>query len=466
MLYTAIIVEPRQHKALPFVLENFLNNLSEDWSFIIFHGTTNLEFIINIINDKLSKHIHRIKLMKLNVYNLTIQDYNNLLKYNKYFYDCIPTDTFLIFQTDSILIEKYNHFINNFLHYDYVGAPWNHFPLNNNDERVGNGGLSLRKKSKMIEIMEKQGKSDYPEDVYFSCYNYVATHKPSVNDAMFFSIEETFSEMSFGCHKPWKNSNQLFLYETYDEVKQLYYYNDISPPLSVVEPVVAVVAAVVPQRKPVVAVVAAVVPQRKPVVEPVVAVVAAVVPQRKPVVAVVPPKPVVKPVVAVVPPKPVVKPVVAVVPPKPVVEPVVAVVVPRKPVVEPVVAVVPPKPVVEPVVAAVVPPKPVVKPVVAVVPPKPVVEPVVAVVVPRKPVVEPVVAVVAPRKPVVEPVVAVVPPKPVVEPVVAVVPPKPIIKPEVVIDSNPKGYKIARIEKEQLKELYSYNNYSFFKFLK
>ena len=60
MLYTAIIIEPRQHKALPFVLENFLNNLSEDWSFIIFHGKTNLEFIINIFNDKLSIFMHSI----------------------------------------------------------------------------------------------------------------------------------------------------------------------------------------------------------------------------------------------------------------------------------------------------------------------------------------------------------------------------------------------------------------------
>ena len=69
MLYTAIIIEPRQHKALPFVLENFLNNLSEDWSFIIFHGTTNINFIIDIINDKLTSHLHRIKLINLNVKN-------------------------------------------------------------------------------------------------------------------------------------------------------------------------------------------------------------------------------------------------------------------------------------------------------------------------------------------------------------------------------------------------------------
>ena len=236
MIYTAILIEPRQHKALPFVLENFLTNLSEDWSFIIFHGVKNLKFIIDIINHKLSKHMHRIKLINLNVDNLTINSYNNLLKYSKNFYNCIPTETFIIFQTDSILIKKYKNLINDFLHYDYVGAPWNHFPLNNN-ESVGNGGLSLRKKSKMIEIMEKQGKNNLPEDVYFSCCDLVTVHKPSFNDAMFFSTEEIFSEMSFGCHKPWNNSNQILLYEMYDEVKQLYSYNDISPPLSAVIPV-------------------------------------------------------------------------------------------------------------------------------------------------------------------------------------------------------------------------------------
>ena len=238
MLYTAIIVEPREHKALPYVLENFLNNLSDDWSFIIFHGNLNLKFIINIINEKLSKHVNRISLINLNVDNLTIDDYNNLLKYNKKFYSYIPTETFLIFQTDSIIFKKYKHVINNFLHYDYVGAPWNHFPYNKN-EYVGNGGLSLRKKSKMLEIMKKQGKNDYPEDVYFSCYDSVSIHKPTFNDASLFSIEEIFSEMSFGCHKPWcgMSNNEFLLYNTYEEVKELYKYNDIPPPLVMKQPI-------------------------------------------------------------------------------------------------------------------------------------------------------------------------------------------------------------------------------------
>jgi hypothetical protein len=49
--YTAIIIEPRKHKALTFVLTNFLENLSNEWDFIIFHGINNSEYIKNILNS-------------------------------------------------------------------------------------------------------------------------------------------------------------------------------------------------------------------------------------------------------------------------------------------------------------------------------------------------------------------------------------------------------------------------------
>ena len=225
MLYTAIIVEPREHKALPYVLENFLKNLSEEWSFIIFHGNKNLEFVNTIIEEKLENYKHRIRLISLNVDNLSINDYNNLFKYNKQFYECIPTETFLVFQTDTIIIEKHKYLINMFLDYDFVGAPLNHYPRGN--ERVGNGGLSLRKKSKMLEIMEKEGSNHYPEDVYFSCPQNVAIRKPSFTEALLFSVEEVFNGISFGCHKPWFRGYGNSLYDMHEEVRELYKYNDI-----------------------------------------------------------------------------------------------------------------------------------------------------------------------------------------------------------------------------------------------
>ena len=233
MLYTAIIIEPREHPALLYVLTNFLKNLSDDWGFIIYHGTANVEFIQNILINHLSEYIPRIKTIVINADNLTIEDYNNLLKYNKQFYECITTEMFLIFQTDSISFEINKHLIYNFMKYDYVGAPWGHMPLNG--QTIGNGGLSLRKKSKMLEIMDAEGIKGIPEDVYFSCPNNVSLFKPSTEEAKLFSVEELFNDTSFGCHKPWNRYYQGQLYDIYQEVRDLYHFNNVRIPGPIVE---------------------------------------------------------------------------------------------------------------------------------------------------------------------------------------------------------------------------------------
>jgi hypothetical protein len=37
----AVIVETREHKALPFVINNVMSNLPNDWELQIFHGLSN-----------------------------------------------------------------------------------------------------------------------------------------------------------------------------------------------------------------------------------------------------------------------------------------------------------------------------------------------------------------------------------------------------------------------------------------
>ena len=195
--YTAIIIEPRKHAALEYVLENFVKNLDYNWNFIIFHGNLNEEYVKNIVNNKLSNYKNRITLKNLNVNNLTINDYNKILV-SKKIYNDIPTEVFLIFQTDSIICKEYKDLINFYIKYDYVGAPWI------NDKKVGNGGLSLRRKSKMLEIINNCKYDNKPEDMYFSLScPYIYRNKPSFDDAKHFSVETVYDDISFGVHKPW-----------------------------------------------------------------------------------------------------------------------------------------------------------------------------------------------------------------------------------------------------------------------
>jgi hypothetical protein len=222
-MYSAIIVEPRKHRALEYVLNNFLENLSNQWNIIIFHGNLNIDYINDIINNKLINYKNRISMINLNVDNLTIDQYNELFITNFDFYNKIPTETFLVFQTDTLINKKYKHFINQFLKYDYVGAPWKWAPFG-----VGNGGLSLRKKSKMLQIMKndnnryKNANNEFiNEDVYFSMSKVVNLYKPSFQLAKKFSIEAIFSLMSFGCHKAYIHIDNNLLFKRYPDIKIL-----------------------------------------------------------------------------------------------------------------------------------------------------------------------------------------------------------------------------------------------------
>jgi hypothetical protein len=193
--YTAIIIEPREHKALSLVLKSFLNNLSENWNVIVFHGNKNLQYVQDIITNDLVEHKKRIKLINLNVDNLTIDDYNKILL-SESFYDNIPTEVFLVFQTDTLINDKNKDKINEFLQYDYVGAPWKYIGY-----QVGNGGLSLRRKSKMIEKIRKCPYNGEPEDLFFADDKCVKLNKPHFEKAKEFSVETLYYANPFGVHK-------------------------------------------------------------------------------------------------------------------------------------------------------------------------------------------------------------------------------------------------------------------------
>lgn len=209
-MYTAVIIEPRIHPSLYIVLNNFNRNLDDNWSFLIFHGSNNKKYIKNIFNY--IKTTKKCTYINLNKSNLTLKEYNNLL-YSYFFYSNINTEYFLIFQTDTLLSNYYSKNIYKFFNYDYVGAPWKH---RNNE--IGNGGLSLRKKSKMLELLNNNflpNVLNINEDLFFSgsCHNIknISVYKPSIELAKEFSTESIYSESSFGLHKPWTylNNRQL-----------------------------------------------------------------------------------------------------------------------------------------------------------------------------------------------------------------------------------------------------------------
>jgi hypothetical protein len=193
---TAVIVEPRRHRALAFVLKNALENLPANWNVRIYHGTRNREFVEKLLATELSQMAPRISLQDLGVDNLNSPAYQKLLT-DRAFNEAIPTETFLVFQTDSMINPTQRHLLSRYLHYDYVGAPW----MNG---QVGNGGFSLRKRSKMLEVIAASPPlATGHEDVFLSMCPKVRLNKPAFIDATHFSIETVPSPMFFGVHRVW-----------------------------------------------------------------------------------------------------------------------------------------------------------------------------------------------------------------------------------------------------------------------
>ena len=227
--YTAVIIEPRKHKAIEFVLNNMLDCLTNDWRILFFHGIDNEEYSRQIVNKLNNLYHNRITLINLKVNNLNQKTYSALLASKYDIYDHIKTEHFLIFQTDSMMFKQYAHFINYYLDndYDYVGSPWlicNYQPTKERDF-IGNGGFSLRKKSKMLEII-KNNKWDenyeWHEDLFFTKkYHGIEVKKPTYENSKMFCVDEVFSPVTMACHKPWVHSHYVELIKIYPECELL-----------------------------------------------------------------------------------------------------------------------------------------------------------------------------------------------------------------------------------------------------
>jgi hypothetical protein len=135
-----------------FVVNNIHKNLN--WNIQLFHGISNENKLKNLLEYK-----------KIYFTNLQTDDMNwfrmSSLMLLPIFWKACMGRNILIFQPDSITCSKSTLKIENFLKYDYVGAPmagqWWKTTDHPSEWTVGNGGFSLRKRKKMIEMTHNPG---------------------------------------------------------------------------------------------------------------------------------------------------------------------------------------------------------------------------------------------------------------------------------------------------------------------
>ena len=248
--YEAVLIEFRPFLPhIEFLLRNAILKLGKNWSFTVICGNLNYTCMVSacaLVSEK-------IKIIKIDVENMTQQEYSNFLLTEK-FWKLLDGEKILIYQEDSLFFKNN---IDDFVLWDYIGAPFKK-ETDDTPNCVGNGGFSLRTKHKMVDIikqfnpkelmlgettknyMKHSKMTTVPEDVYFSkiMQEQLTGDVADWDSAFKFSSESVFNPDSFGGHQFWISNNNytqfiknLFNYSPYEVTSNLntfLRYNKIS----------------------------------------------------------------------------------------------------------------------------------------------------------------------------------------------------------------------------------------------
>lgn len=190
----------------------------------VFGGKRDIKLILpdNITTTYYEEYINVLEIVKVNNKWLSsLKEYNAMCCNQEFWNLFTDYEYVLIYQTDCWVFEdRLDYFMG--LGYDWYGAPWPH-----HNDTVGNGGLSLRKVSKMIEITSKyefKWESIYgAEDAWFCQNKGSELNICDLENACNFSMENItgrylskIKTIPMGLHgrfnvKYWDNNGDKFL---------------------------------------------------------------------------------------------------------------------------------------------------------------------------------------------------------------------------------------------------------------
>eukprot|EP00667_Euglena_gracilis_P000488 EG_transcript_488 len=206
-----VLIESRFPETFVPLVQTYLTLLPDEWTIQLFGSPFTLS------RTQASRLRFLIKQGRLVLTPLPNQDWakgaheiTNLLLTKESFWQSCRGEKLLFFQLDSVLCSNSQYSVDEFLQFDWIGAAWSHYPpftgKNFLPPTGGNGGLSIRSRPKMMEVLRRfpwQG-SGLPEDVFFS------KHLPQVGGLVAgwgyadkFSTEGRWSIGSAGVHQPW-----------------------------------------------------------------------------------------------------------------------------------------------------------------------------------------------------------------------------------------------------------------------
>ncbi|KAL8667740.1 MAG: hypothetical protein Q9168_007213 [Polycauliona sp. 1 TL-2023] len=198
----AFLIENRPLPMLAPLIIQFMGVVPPDWRFRFMGSPESVESV------ERSKAIrHQVESGKLDLThiprNMTTAGQEQISSFltTLWLYETVlyPAEWLLVFQIDSILCANNEGTLNDWLEYDWVGAPWS-----TASRYGGNGGLSLRRVSAIVQILREQNRlpNSEPEDVWLTSR---LGHRPGGNVAngslsLTFSGENIYHDTPMGYH--------------------------------------------------------------------------------------------------------------------------------------------------------------------------------------------------------------------------------------------------------------------------
>ncbi|PSR94627.1 hypothetical protein BD289DRAFT_427123 [Coniella lustricola] len=157
----ALLIENRAFPILAPLMLHFISVVPPDWRFRFMGSVESVEAINKSIAIR-----HQVEVGKLDLTyipsNMSVSSQEEISRFltNQWMYETVlsPAEWLLIFQTDSILCANAQRNLNDYLDYDWIGAPWNP-----SSRFGGNGGLSIRRVSAILDVLRSQARADFSE---------------------------------------------------------------------------------------------------------------------------------------------------------------------------------------------------------------------------------------------------------------------------------------------------------------
>ncbi|RDW58179.1 hypothetical protein BP6252_13590 [Coleophoma cylindrospora] len=223
----AFMVETRPLPHLPALFTHMAALIPPEWTLRFMGSTESIQQLLS------SSHLARLetvgKLTVLEVppqYNVTSRESISQMFTDIHLYRDIlsPAENLLVFQPDSILCANSKETLNDWLDWDWVGAPWSATA-----QHGGNGGLSLRKVSRILKVLTAE---DRPvndpalEDLWLTTElaRLEDAKMPNASISKHFSVESIWDDNPLGYHVGWLGVHHGQIWDDAAQVKHIMEY--------------------------------------------------------------------------------------------------------------------------------------------------------------------------------------------------------------------------------------------------